>query len=70
MFDKVYLIKCISAVTNYNSSSCFHHNYFVKTDAGVALAPIMNIILIPGRKTTLVKKAKTGKMVEILIFMF
>ena len=23
MFDKVYLIKSISAVTNYNSSSCF-----------------------------------------------
>ena len=26
MFDKVYLIKSISAVTNYNSSSCFIRN--------------------------------------------
>ena len=27
VFDKVYLIKSISAVTNYNSSSCFNTLY-------------------------------------------
>ena len=29
MFDKVYLIKSISAVTNYNSSSCFYWYYLL-----------------------------------------
>ena len=28
MFDKVYLIKSISAVTNYNSSSCLNKDLF------------------------------------------
>ena len=27
VFDKMYLIKSISAVTNYNSSSCWYLNY-------------------------------------------
>ena len=32
MFDKVYLIKSISAVTNYNSSSCFQYGGLSDTD--------------------------------------
>ena len=32
VFDKVYLIKSISAVTNYNSSSCFFFETFPKSN--------------------------------------
>ena len=63
-------MECHQAKSHLTPTPSYSPNYFVKTDAGVAVAPIMNIILIPGRKTTLVKKAKTGKIVKILIFMF
>ena len=38
MFDKVYLIKSISVVTNYNSSSCYKNNeqvYFINNWTGI-----------------------------------
>ena len=30
VFDKVYLIKIISAVTNYNGSSCYEQNCMIR----------------------------------------